>query len=137
MADKREGIPDEEQLLFLMRRYSSIRLQPIDNGQESMSVSTATAEFKQPIFAVDCGNAERRIALALQYQAAFEQADLTIPSRIMVDGNLDLVQTTFNLHKKLSGDDPYNPKQPFDHQLMLMEGDNIPEYELFNNGDDS
>ncbi len=128
-----DGLPTKEQLECMLRRYRTIRLNPLDNNQESMTVSTAISEFRQPIFLVDGGNDANRVALALQYQAAFPQTNPSVPSRIMVDGNLNLVQTAFNVHKKLLGDDPYNPEQPFDNQLMLMEGQNIPEYQLYEN----
>lgn len=123
----------KQQLHYLMQRYTSVKFIDIDNNNATLTVSSDTANFKKPIFAVnsDCNKVSAKLLLAMQYQAAATPSYPDVPfTRIVVEGNLDLVQNTMKQYKKLIGDDPYNPKQPFTKPIMLMEGSNIPEYQL-------
>lgn len=140
MSDNKTNLPTKQQLVFMIQRYSNIQLVPLDNNQEAITISSETAQFKKPIFIdADCGKASKKINMALQHQALFpltsssdpDNADTDNkerPSRIIIEGNLSLVRKAINAHKKLLGDDPYNPNMPYDRPISIMEGVNIPEY---------
>ncbi len=138
-TENKNGLPNKQQLIFMLQRYSNIELIPIDNNQESIKLSSETAQFKKPIF-IDCdtGKMSKKIHMAMEHQAAFatENPDKDAPSRIFVDGNLSLVRKAIHAHSKLLGDDPYNPTDPFANPISLMEGVNIPEYDAFDLPDD-
>jgi hypothetical protein len=132
MTDNKQGLPNKQQLVFMLQRYSNVQLVPMDNNQESINISSDTAQFKKPIFIdADCGKMTKKIEMAMKHQAAFPHENAPYPSRIILEGNLSLVKKAMNAHKKLLGDDPYNPKEPYERPLSLMEGINIPEYEAF------
>ncbi len=136
--DPKAGLPNKQQLVYMLQRYTNIQLVPIDNGQDPISISSESAQFKKPIFIdTDLGKMTKKIEMAMQHQAAFPQNNgENNPSRIIVEGNMSLVKKAIDAHVKSLGDDPYNPKQAYDRPLSLMEGNNIPEYEAFDLPDD-
>lgn len=131
------GLPDKQQLVFMLQRYTNIQLVPIDNDQAPIQISSETAQFKKPIFIdADLGKMSKKIAMAMQHQAASPNNNGDDPSRIILEGNLSLVKKAIDAHTRLLGDDPYHPKQPYERPLSLMEGKNIPEYDAFALSDD-
>ena len=136
-GNKKDGLPNKQQLVYMLQRYSNIQLVPIDNDQDPIKISSETAQFKKPIFIdTDLGKMTKKIEMAMQHQAAAPHNNGDSPSRIVIEGNMGLVKKAIDAHTKLLGDDPYNPKQPYDQPLSLMEGLNIPEYEAFDLPDD-
>ncbi|MBP9722512.1 MAG: hypothetical protein KBD64_05060 [Gammaproteobacteria bacterium] len=128
----KQGLPNKQQLIYMLQRYTNIQLVPLDNGQDPLNISSETAQFKKPIFIdTDLGKMSKKIDMAMQHQAAFPHSDDPYPSRILLEGNLSLVRKAMDAHTKLLGDDPYNPQEPYEHPLSLMEGVNIPEYDAF------
>lgn len=129
--NNKKNLPTKEQLKILMQRYSSVQLIPIDNEQAPMVVSSDTANFKKPIFfGTESGKTLNKVVMALKHQAFFPPKEGKETCRILMQGNLDLIEKTVAEHAKAQGDDPYNPKKPFDHHLHLMQGINIPEQEM-------
>lgn len=128
----KKGLPNKDQLMVMLKRYSSLQLVPLDNHQEPMTITSESSEFKKPIFFdTDCGKTMNKIKMALKQQAFYPHDNGAYPSRIRLEGSLDLVEKTCDYHYKLQGDDPYNVKQPFENKVYLMHGFNIPEYTLF------
>jgi hypothetical protein len=128
--NNKKNLPNKEQLMFMLQRYTSVQLIPIDHDQAPIVISSDTANFKKPIFFnTESGKTLNKIAMALKQHAFFPPDDTTEASRILMEGNLSLINKTIAAHAKAQGDDPYNPKKVFDHHLHLMQGMNIPEYE--------
>lgn len=126
----KKNFPTKEQLKVMMQRYSSVQLIPIDIDKKPTVVSSDTANFKKPIFfGAECGKTLDKVMMALKEQAFYEPSDPNSGSRVIMEGNLELIDKAMISHAKAKGDDPYNPKKPFDHHLHLMQGMNIPEHE--------
>lgn len=135
--DNKQGLPNKNQLLIMMKRYSSIKITPKDNGQQPMSIHSESSQFRKPIFFdTDCGKMMNKIKMALKQQAFYPHDNADYPSKIELNGNVDLVQRTCDYHYKLQGDHAYDIKKPFDHHLYLIQGDNIPEYILYEQEED-
>lgn len=130
MANKK-GLPTTEQTLVLMQRYANMRITSINTKQKAIDIRTDTSEFKKPIFFnTDCGKALNKIKMTLKQQAFYPCEDKSETSKIVLDGNANLIDMTCNYHQRLLGDDPYNPNKPFNNNLYIMHGLDIPEFEL-------
>lgn len=128
--NNKKNLPTKEQLMVMMQRYTSVQIIPVDHDQGSIVVSSDTANFKKPIFFnTECGKNLNKVIMALKQQAFFPPDDEKAGSRMLLEGNLGLINKTIAAHAKAQGDDPYNPKKVFDHHLHLMHGMNIPENE--------
>lgn len=126
----KDGLPSAEQMLVLMQRYANMRITSINNKQQPIDIKTDTSEFKKPIFFnTDCGKTLNKIKMSLKQQAFYPCEDDSKLSKVILDGNANLVEMACNYHRKLLGDDPYNPNKPFNNDLYIMQGSEIPEYQ--------
>ena len=135
--DNKKGLPTKDQLQTMMQRYASVQITPLDNSQDPVTISSDTSDFKKPIFFnTDCGKTLSKIKMAIREQGYFPIEDEKEISRLVLDGNLDLINKTMEEYKKLLGDDPKKPRKPFDEHVDLLEGDSIPEYDLIEKMED-
>lgn len=129
--EHKSGLPDKSQLLTMLKRYASIEIAAVDTNQEAITIVSDTGDFRKPIFFnADCGKTLNKIKMALKQQAHYTPENTPDPSRIVLNGNADLVKAIMNDHRKLLGDDPYNPKKPYENYISLLEGENIPENDI-------
>lgn len=125
--DHKSGLPNKSQLMTMLKRYSTIEMSAVDTNQETITITSDTGAFRKPIFFnADCGKTLNKIKMALKQQAHYAPENNPDPSRIILNGDSDLVKAIMNDHRKLLGNDPYNPKKPYENYISLLEGENIP-----------
>jgi len=147
VADNQSGLPNKQQLGIMLKRYASVQFFPVDvdsdgsnNNSEGSSddsksktitIQSDTAKFKKPIFLdADTGKMDQKIIMALKEQGSHPNENAPDPNKIALAGNQSLVQRAMEAHNKLIGDDPYNPNHPYENDIELVEGSDIPEKEL-------